>query len=383
MIDHSDRNFGVGSMDYPGETYIATAPDGLQISAYRMGPNYGVPVLLIGGQPSSMQEVFVSERELDEISVRLFSFDRRGYGKTSYTPDGYVEDVVGDAVAVLEGVQKFGIVARSGGVRSALMISATLGERVSGMVLMGGAAPPDLDIDPLEGVSDQNKIDLTNAAQDPEAAERDMQARARKISEDAGYWYDEVLSPSFRRADMASGVVCGLRSRTIRGHATSLGDGSGWLNDLLMGQKPWMRQGQLDLAGITAPTVLLHGSEDPFVSSENSKLLAEHIPNAILHILEGESHMNLPSYTYWSLETVRDLHLGSVASRAADLAEQKWKEMRESFMQMNPEPFLWRVWSESFRENRFITKLFGEYYREESNQGRIIGRTFFGCIALI
>lgn len=45
------------------------------------------------------------------------------------------------------------------------------------------------------------------------------------------------------------------------------------------------------LPEITAPTLVLHGSDDQFTPAGNAKILAERIPNAQLEIIEGGRHM--------------------------------------------------------------------------------------------
>ena len=44
------------------------------------------------------------------------------------------------------------------------------------------------------------------------------------------------------------------------------------------------------LPSITAPTLVLHGADDPLVPAENGRLLAERIPGAELILLEGARH---------------------------------------------------------------------------------------------
>ena len=42
---------------------------------------------------------------------------------------------------------------------------------------------------------------------------------------------------------------------------------------------------------ITAPVLILHGSDDPVTPAANAQLLAERIPGAELHIVHGGRHM--------------------------------------------------------------------------------------------
>jgi 3-oxoadipate enol-lactonase len=48
----------------------------------------------------------------------------------------------------------------------------------------------------------------------------------------------------------------------------------------------WDRLGQ-----IQCPTLVLHGTEDRLISAQNARMLAERIPGAELHLLEGAGHV--------------------------------------------------------------------------------------------
>jgi pimeloyl-ACP methyl ester carboxylesterase len=44
------------------------------------------------------------------------------------------------------------------------------------------------------------------------------------------------------------------------------------------------------LPSITAPTLMIHGSDDPTNVPQNAFLLAERIPGSTVHIIEGARH---------------------------------------------------------------------------------------------
>jgi pimeloyl-ACP methyl ester carboxylesterase len=75
--------------------------------------------------------------------------------------------------------------------------------------------------------------------------------------------------------------------------------------DVLVGsqwpQKPYAARRQREamqgfdsydrLPRLQAPTLVLHGTEDRVVAPENARILAERIPNAELHLLDGAGHV--------------------------------------------------------------------------------------------
>ncbi len=60
----------------------------------------------------------------------------------------------------------------------------------------------------------------------------------------------------------------------------------GWLDDDLAWAKPW----GFDVAGIRVPVIVRHGDEDGFVSIEQGRWLAAHIPGARFDEMPGGGH---------------------------------------------------------------------------------------------
>ncbi len=66
-------------------------------------------------------------------------------------------------------------------------------------------------------------------------------------------------------------------------------------------------QGSFDrLSKINAPTLVLHGKTDQLIPCENSKILADEIPNSKLVELENSSHIFTTDQTEKSAETILD-----------------------------------------------------------------------------
>ena len=60
----------------------------------------------------------------------------------------------------------------------------------------------------------------------------------------------------------------------------------GWLDDDLAWAKPW----GFDVADIRVPVIVRHGDEDGFVSIEQGRWLAAHIPGARFDEMPGGGH---------------------------------------------------------------------------------------------
>ena len=76
----------------------------------------------------------------------------------------------------------------------------------------------------------------------------------------------------------------------------------GLVDDDLAYVSPW----RFDPAQITAPTLLLHGSDDGIVPSAHSEWLAERIPAAQLRVYPGDGHISVLDHSVGALEWLRD-----------------------------------------------------------------------------
>ena len=92
---------------------------------------------------------------------------------------------------------------------------------------------------------------------------------------------ENALAPETvrRRPDVVERLVAHQSSRR--------GGGSGWYAQMAAGA----RFGGLRQSSITAPTLVLHGTEDRVVDPRNARLLADRIPHARLEMLPGLGHL--------------------------------------------------------------------------------------------
>ncbi len=76
------------------------------------------------------------------------------------------------------------------------------------------------------------------------------------------------------QADAASGEARRRNPPTMRGYTQQLYAISGWSS------RPWLR-------GLSVPTLVLAASRDPLVPARNARILAQAIPGARLHVVDG------------------------------------------------------------------------------------------------
>lgn len=251
--------------------------NGVDLCVETFGDPVDPTILLIMGGGASM------DWWEDEFCERLAAgprfvirYDHRDTGQSvSYEPGspGYTSrDLVTDAVELLDafGLASAHIVGLSmgGGIAQALALDYS--SRVASLTLMS-TSPGD---DDLPSMSEE-----LQAAFSGEAAEPDWSDRAAVIDylvEDARLY--AAPSRTFEEEAMRA-LLSRVYDRTVNMASAMnhfMADGGG--------------ESRKDLATVTAPTLVLHGTEDPLFPYEHGRALAKAIPGARLVPLERTGH---------------------------------------------------------------------------------------------
>lgn len=233
----------------------ATAGDGTAIAYQRDGA--GRPLVLLAGQ--SNDHTWWG-RVRGDFGRATITVDHRGTGAsgkpdTPYSTRGFAEDVV----AVLDevGVDDVDLYGTSMGGRVAQWLAALHPDRVRRLVL--GCTSPG----------------------GPHAVERSRAVRKALAQVDKGKRQEALLdlmyTPSWRAANPGPYRVLG--SPAMPPHALRLHFLASEAHDA------WDA-----LPGITAPTLVLHGSDDLMTPVDNAALLVDRIPDARAHVFPGARH---------------------------------------------------------------------------------------------
>jgi pimeloyl-ACP methyl ester carboxylesterase len=202
-------------------------------------------------------------------AARCVSYDRRGYGRTTYDVEpGW--STVGDAIAVLDavGIERAVVIGASMGGRTAIDVTLAHPDRVAALVLIGaavrGAPEPDLD-------APTQALDQALDAAD-EAGDLDMVNRL-----EAHVWLDGPGQPEGRVGGSARELFLEMNGAALAapdpGEEADLPDA-------------WPR-----LAEIAAPTLVLVGEHDLRHVRGNARHLAATLPSARLVDLPGVAHL--------------------------------------------------------------------------------------------
>lgn len=272
------------------ETFLRVGDD-VQLCVEVMGDRADPTVLLIGGATWSMDwwddELCQQLADRGRLVVR---YDQRDTGlATSYPAGspGYTgADLVGDAVAVLEGVgvERAHVVGLSmgGGVAQRLAIEHR--ERVVTLTLVS-TSPIDTGISGLPGPTPE--IQATFSREDPEPDWHDREAVVDYVVEG-------------ERPYAGPDNFDDVRLRTLAGRVFDRTNdmGASMTNHFLLDDGGDGDYRLSQLAGV--PTLVLHGTADPMFPLPHGKALAESIPGARLIELDGVGHQ-LPPPDTWDL----------------------------------------------------------------------------------
>ncbi|GAA0811333.1 alpha/beta fold hydrolase [Spirilliplanes yamanashiensis] len=258
-----------------GETMVQV--NGVELCVESFGDPADPAVLLIAGGASSL-DWWADEfcRRLAHGGRRVIRYDHRDTGRSTSYPagePGYTgADLAADPLALLDalGVHRAHVVGLSMGGGIAQRIAIEHGDRVATLTLMS-TSPGDVEEEQEQGQRQEPPPapDWTDPEAAVEGLMRDVRSAAGSVT---------IGEDGLRR--LAERVV----GRTRDMAASQVNH---WVAEA--GPEP-----KAGLDAVTAPTLVLHGTEDPLFSLAHGRALAERIAGARLVPLEGLGHEHPP-----------------------------------------------------------------------------------------
>ncbi|GAA0898798.1 alpha/beta fold hydrolase [Virgisporangium aurantiacum] len=264
----------------------------------------GEPVFLLHGTPGSRSGPRPRDSVIYRLGVRLISYDRPGYGGSTRHEKRDVASAARDVAAIADalGIERFAVVGRSGGGPHALACAALLPDRITRTAVLVGIAPRDADLDWLDGMTDANVHDHTQAYDDSSRLVERLRLRADRTMSDPDSFL-RVLREQMRHVDrqiVDDVVMQRLLSATYQ---EALQHGPyGWIDDLLAFREPW----GFEIESIKSRVLLWHGADDNFSPVNHTRWLASKLPNCDLRIQRGAAHFGamevLPEVLVWLID---------------------------------------------------------------------------------
>lgn len=276
---------------------ILDLPDGRVLDVLVTGPDDGVPLVFNHGTPSSVVQFSYIQRAAHERGLRLVTFSRAGYGKSTRQPGRDIAAAAPDVAAILDHLEapRCVVAGWSGGGPHALACAALLPDRVAGAMSVAGVAPwgqPDLDF--LAGMGEPNIEEFSLAAKGEgvlrPALEEAAPAMATNDPATVAAGFAGLLSAADEAAmtDEFTRDIAAIFAEAI---GTSV---NGWLDDDLAFVKPW----GFDVADIAVPTFIWQGTEDWMVPFAHGQWLTAHVPNTVAHLENGAGHLSIMDNAY-------------------------------------------------------------------------------------
>jgi pimeloyl-ACP methyl ester carboxylesterase len=259
----------------PPATRELTAGDGRVLRYCCYGPADGLPVVSLAGSPGTRWERPDVITAFERAGLRVAAPDRPGYGGSTRQPGRTMADVAADVqmIADAHGWPRFAVTGFSGGGPHALACAALLAPRVTCCAAVATPAPADAaGVDFFADRAPGQAEDFRLALRGEPALRPYLQARAS----DAMARFEAAGPGSAQTLSSVSSQPAADPGRTARIRAMFLGGLDGWVDDDLALVRPW----GFDLASISVPVSIWHGTRDTRIPSAHTDWLLAHLPSA-------------------------------------------------------------------------------------------------------
>jgi 3-oxoadipate enol-lactonase len=220
------------------------------------------PALLLGGSLGTTLEMWEPQLPLGRVR-RLIRFDHRGHGRSPVPPGPYsIADLGGDVVALMD--------------RLGLERASYCGLSIGGMVGQWLAINAPERIEKL--------ILICTAAFLPPRSNWVERAELVRTAGTAAVMADTVIRRWFTPPFAQTHHELVARYRAMI--ATTAAEGYASCCEAIADLD--VRAG---LAGITAPTLVIAGAEDPSIPAEHGERIAQAIPGALIEVLDPAAHL--------------------------------------------------------------------------------------------
>ena len=245
------------------------------------------PIFYFHGFPGSSLEAALAHGSCAKLGVSLIAIDRPGLGGSSAAHGRSLFSCAEDLRQIADALKldKFGLLAVSGGTPYGLAAAVTLAERVNFLGIVSGVCEPAQN-GALQEMSIANRVLLKIGLMFPwlgRAAVRGIAMLWRRWPFMAALWFRAVLGPEDLKV-VTRPSVAAILQMNIR-EALKQGVG-GVVQEYASLISKW----NINYAQVTAPTVIWHGTCDHYVPMGMAKLSSSLIPRSELLEVEGGGH---------------------------------------------------------------------------------------------
>ncbi len=270
--------------------------DGRKLAYEQVGDPEGMPIFVLHGTPGCrLGGRHPDPSRVSDAGLRLVTYDRPGYGRSTRHPGRRVVDCVSDVAAIADEleIERFAVVGGSGGGPQALAVGARLPERLTVAGCNVGGAPYDApDLDWFEGMDPTNVREFGWALEGEDSLASELQREAQdvlaRLDDDPIALFTDIELSASDRAVLDDQAVRRVFRASLR---EALGQGVwGWVDDDLAFIEPW----GFDVAELQVPVEIRYGIGDVLVPAAHGAWLAAHVPHAVVTVDEHAGHLSTP-----------------------------------------------------------------------------------------
>jgi pimeloyl-ACP methyl ester carboxylesterase len=291
------------------ETEMLKLANGATVAISEYGDPRGRPVFFCHGWPSSRTMAELAHEAAADLGARIISPDRPGIRGSQFQPNRRLTDWPAflNEIADHFGIERFRILAISGGAPYAYASGAITPERVEKIAVVSGAPPLD-KLNDLYGLLPIHRKMLVLRDRNPRLLKAlfhlarpfvalRMPIRLRPLLLKFLQPCDANVLRESRKFD-----ICFDSAR----HAWR-SSALGVMTDAEIYATPW----GFPLKDVRVPVTIWHGAKDRTFAPRLARNVAERIPNCEFHLIEGAGHYSLP--IRYMREILKDLVGGSSA----------------------------------------------------------------------
>lgn len=276
------------------ESKFVPLKNGASLAYVEYGDPHGTPVFFFHGWPSSKTMAQLTDAAARELRVRIISPDRPGIWESAFQANRTLLDwpAVLEQLADQLGLDRFYILAISGGAPYAYAAGLRLRERLRAIAIASGA-PPIVDLSDHSGLLKLYRWMLTLYRRSPKLL-RALIYAARPVA---------ALRPPIRfrplllkimqlqacdtaaLRDSAAFEAC-FESQRRAWRASA----KGVMADAEIYARPW----GFRLEDVDVPVRLWHGKQDRAFSVSLAEEVAQRLPNCQARFIDNEGHYSLP-----------------------------------------------------------------------------------------
>ena len=278
----------------PGQT--VSLPDGRQLGYLIIGE--GRPVFYLHGAPASRLEALCAKQMATSGRLQIIAVERPGFGLSTYVPNRTLRDHASDVAFLADklGIERFALIASSGGSPFGPACAALLSKRLTHVVVIGGFSLPvdfsgmawwnmisvKLDLVPMVNMwVEKNGGDFfLKFARDPDTV--------------AKSWTGKLIRRTLAPDDVKFlETPSEMRNAFLQSSIEAYRQGTDFYKASIELSRLLHRGWEVDLSQIPSGLVhLWHGSTDHLCPVGNAYKNAKAIPGAHLKIFKDEGHFS-------------------------------------------------------------------------------------------